>query len=42
VRTVVERTTFTREAQPGETLRVRVGQRGKKETWVELRGREVP
>jgi hypothetical protein len=42
VRTVVERTTFTREAKPGETLRVRVGQRGRKETWVELRGREVP
>jgi hypothetical protein len=41
VRPVVERTTFTREAKPGETLRVRVGQRGKKETWVELRTREV-
>jgi hypothetical protein len=41
VRTVVERTTFTREAKLGETLRVRVGKPGKTETWVELRAREV-
>jgi hypothetical protein len=41
VRTEVERTTFTREAKLGETLRVRVGKRGKKETWVELRVREL-
>ena len=41
VRTVVERTTFTREAKPGEALRVRVGRRGPKETWVELRAQEV-
>lgn len=42
VRTVVERTTFTREAKLGETLRVRVGRRGPKETWVELRAQEAP
>lgn len=41
VRTVIERTTFTREAKLGETLRVRVGKPGKTETWVELRAREV-
>jgi hypothetical protein len=41
VRTVVERTTFTREAKLGEKLRVRVGKPGKKETWVELRAQEI-
>ncbi len=41
VRTEVERNTFTREAKPGETLRVRVGKRGGKETWVELCVREL-
>jgi hypothetical protein len=42
VRTVVERTTFHREAKLGEMLRVRVGRRGPKETWVELRAQEAP
>jgi hypothetical protein len=32
---------FTREAKPGEMLRVRVGKRAGKETWVEMRAREV-
>jgi hypothetical protein len=36
-----ERATFTREVKPGEKLRVRLGKRAGKETWVELRAREV-
>jgi hypothetical protein len=37
----VDRNIYVREARLGETLRLRVANRSKKETWVELRVQEV-